>query len=156
MRRSLTAIAATIAGLIALLSFKSGSTRRVSGLVARSSATTTPTTAPTSSGSSQSVDAPATTTTAPKKTVTGPEVDNRYGPVQVQVTVQGSTILDIEAVQLPSDRRRSQEISDQAAPILRQEALAAQSARIDVVSGATYTSQGYAQSLQAALDAARQ
>jgi uncharacterized protein with FMN-binding domain len=156
MRRSLAAIAGTIAGLIALLSFKSGSSRRVPGLVARSSATTTPTTAPTSPGADQPVDAPTTTTAPPKKTATGPQVDNRYGPVQVQVTVQGSTILDVEAVQLPTDRRRSQEISDQAAPILRQEALAAQSARIDVVSGATYTSQGYTQSLQAALDAARQ
>jgi uncharacterized protein with FMN-binding domain len=72
------------------------------------------------------------------------------------VTVRGSTLLDVQAVQLPSDRRRSAEISDQAAPILRQETLAAQSGHIDLVSGATYTSEGYAQSLQAALDAARQ
>jgi uncharacterized protein with FMN-binding domain len=151
MRRALTAITGTTAALAALLSFKSASTPRRAARLA-TPGTTAAASAPSPSPSGA---APAPTATA-EKTVTGPVEDNRYGPVQVEVTVRGSTLLDVQAVQLPSDRRRSAEISDQAAPILRQETLAAQSGHIDLVSGATYTSEGYAQSLQAALDAARQ
>jgi uncharacterized protein with FMN-binding domain len=55
---------------------------------------------------------------------------------------------------MPSDRQRSQYISEQAGPYLQQEALQAQNAQIDIVSGATYTSESYAQSLQSALDKA--
>jgi uncharacterized protein with FMN-binding domain len=87
-------------------------------------------------------------------TVTGPVVDTQYGPVQVAVTFSNGKITDIAAVQLPSDRMRSAQISQYAEPILRQEALQAQSAQIDLVSGATYTSAGYEQSLQAVLDQA--
>lgn len=86
--------------------------------------------------------------------VTGPVVTTPYGDVQVQVTISGGKIVDVQALQLPSDRRRSQMISQYAGPVLRQEALQAQSASIDLISGATYTSEGYAQSLQAALDQA--
>lgn len=95
-------------------------------------------------------------TTGPAATgpVTGPVVDTPYGSVQVQVTISGGKIVDVQALQLPFDRRRSQAISQFVAPVLRQEALAAQSAQIDLISGATYTSDGYAQSLQAALDKA--
>ena len=81
-------------------------------------------------------------------------VDTRYGPVQVEITVANGQLTDVTALQLPSDDRRSASISSRAEPMLRSEALAAQSASIDGVSGATYTSDGYAQSLQAALDAA--
>ncbi|MEA2126589.1 MAG: hypothetical protein QOI80_3371 [Solirubrobacteraceae bacterium] len=86
--------------------------------------------------------------------VTGASVMTQYGPVQVRVDLRGHRIESITALALPFDRSRSQEISDAAGPLLRQEALAAQSAQIDVVSGATYTSNGYAQSLQSALDQA--
>jgi uncharacterized protein with FMN-binding domain len=71
------------------------------------------------------------------------------------VTLQSRRIVDVAATQLPSDLARSVEIGNRAAPILHDEVLQAQSAQIDVVSGATYTSQGYIQSLQAALDRAR-
>jgi uncharacterized protein with FMN-binding domain len=81
-------------------------------------------------------------------------VSTQYGPVQVRVTLQGDRIAEVAALQLPNDRSRSVEISNYAAPRLRDEALQAQSANIDVVSGATYTSQGYIKSLQAALDSA--
>ena len=74
--------------------------------------------------------------------------------MQVRVTLQGTRIVDVQALRLPASHQRSVEISQRAAPQLRQEALQAQSARIDVVSGATYTSDGYAQSLQGALDKA--
>ena len=87
-------------------------------------------------------------------TVTGSLVQTRFGPVQVQVTIANGKIADISALQLPFDRQRSAEISQVVAPMLRSEALAAQSAQIDLISGATYTSDGYAQSLQSALDQA--
>jgi uncharacterized protein with FMN-binding domain len=85
--------------------------------------------------------------------VTGDAVDTRFGTVQVQVTVEGGTIVDVTALQLPSGGRDSQ-VSAYAEPILRSEALQAGSAGIDTVSGATYTSMGYIQSLQSALDSA--
>ncbi len=85
------------------------------------------------------------------KTYTGPVVENPYGPVQVEVAEKGGKIVDVKALQLPTEHARSQEISEQVAPMLRTEALQAQSAEINVVSGATYTSEGFASSLQAAL-----
>ena len=86
-------------------------------------------------------------------TVDGPVVDTRYGPVQVELVVAGGKISDVVALQLPTGRRSGQ-ISQAAAPILHDEALQAQSAKIDLVSGATYTSDAYTQSLQAAIDQA--
>ena len=79
---------------------------------------------------------------------------NQFGDVQVQVTFSGRKITDVKALQLPSDRARSAQISNFAAPYLRTEALQAQSAQIDLISGATYTSESYAQSLQSAIDKA--
>jgi uncharacterized protein with FMN-binding domain len=72
----------------------------------------------------------------------------------VQITVSGGKITDVQAIQLPSDRQRSAEISQQAGPLLQQEVLQAQSAQIDSLSGATYTSYSYTQSLQSAIDQA--
>ena len=86
-------------------------------------------------------------------TFTGSLVDTRYGPVEVQLTISGGKIVKATAVQLPSGGRSGM-ISAYAGPILNSEALSVQSAQIDGVSGATYTSYGYAQSLQAALDQA--
>jgi uncharacterized protein with FMN-binding domain len=74
--------------------------------------------------------------------------------VQVQVVVRGSRITDVNAVQLPSQTGHDQQIADFAVPVLHDEALNAQSAHIDSVSGATFTSEGYIQSLQSALDQA--
>jgi uncharacterized protein with FMN-binding domain len=88
-------------------------------------------------------------------TFTGTVAPTDYGPVQVRIVVTGGRMADVTAVQLPTDEARSRQISGRAAPILRQEALNAQNANIDTVSGASYTSQGYRASLQAALDAAR-
>jgi uncharacterized protein with FMN-binding domain len=70
------------------------------------------------------------------------------------VTISGGKITDVTALQYPNDRNKSVEINSQALPMLRSEALAAQSATIDTISGATYTSDGYTQSLQSALDLA--
>ena len=98
--------------------------------------------------------APGGTAPAAPKQFDGPVVENQYGPVQVRVTVAGGKVTDVAALQLPQDRQRSAEISQFAEPLLRSEALSAQSANIDLVSGATFTSDSYAQSLQAALDRA--
>ena len=88
---------------------------------------------------------------AAQRTIVGSAVPDPYGTVQVAVTLRGTSIVDVRPVQLPLDSARSQAVNSQAAPLLRSEALRAQSAQIDVVSGATYTSEAYARSLQAAL-----
>ena len=87
-------------------------------------------------------------------TATGSVAQTRWGPVQVRITVSDRKITDVTAVRVPDGNHRDQEINDYAVPILRQEALAAQNARIDTVSGATVTSDGYRESLQSAIDAA--
>ncbi|TCC31077.1 FMN-binding protein [Kribbella speibonae] len=88
--------------------------------------------------------------------VAGGVVDTQYGPVQVEITVRGGRITRTHTLQHPSGDGRSDEINSFAVPQLDREAMAAQSARIDTVSGATFTSEGYRQSLQSALDAAHQ
>jgi uncharacterized protein with FMN-binding domain len=88
------------------------------------------------------------------RTVQGPSVDMRWGPVQVTVKVKGKKILDVSAT-YPTDHPKSQFINEQAIPMLRSEVLTAQSAQIDLIGGATMTSQAYAQSLQSALDKAK-
>jgi uncharacterized protein with FMN-binding domain len=87
-----------------------------------------------------------------KQQVDGDVVGTRFGDVQVRLVESGGKIVDIKALQLPFDRRRSAEISQFSEPILHDEALQAQSAKIDTVSGATYTSKAYSRSLQSALD----
>ncbi|MFF9564285.1 FMN-binding protein [Leifsonia sp. NPDC014704] len=109
---------------------------------AAASSTPTPSDSSSSSGSST-----ATTTT-----ITGSAVQTRYGAVQVEVTFSGNTITAVKTLQSPDRDGRDIEINDQALPILQQEVLASQSANIDTVSGATYTSEGYIQSVQSAID----
>ena len=85
---------------------------------------------------------------------TGQYFPNQVGDVQVKVIIAAGRITNVQAIQLPVDRQRSAEISQYAAPQLHDEVLQAQSAQIDSLSGATYTSYGYAQSVQSALDQA--
>jgi uncharacterized protein with FMN-binding domain len=151
MHRAVPVIAATAGGLALLANFHTTGT----STVAIAGATTTPTApAPTTKppASGRAIGPTTTTATAGSRTVDGPDVPNDYGDVQVRVTLNGSKIVDVKALQLPHDRRRSQQISDYAAPLLRTEVLQAQSANIDLVSGASYTSDSYAQSVQGALD----
>jgi uncharacterized protein with FMN-binding domain len=88
------------------------------------------------------------------QTVTGAVANTQYGPMQVQVTLTGRKITGVKVLQETDLGSLSQQIDANAIPQLNQETLAAQSARIDAVSGASYTSQGYIQSLQSALDKA--
>lgn len=87
-------------------------------------------------------------------TVTGPTVQTRWGPIQVEISVDGGAITDVGVPVYPADNPRDVEINSYALPILVQETLDQQSADIDMISGATVTSVGYVQSLQAALDEA--
>jgi uncharacterized protein with FMN-binding domain len=103
----------------------------------------------TAPGASASAATPGAT-----KQVDGDVIGTRFGDVQVRLIESGGRITDVQALQLPFDRRRSNEISQYAEPILRSEALQAQSAQIDTVSGATYTSEAYDASLQSAIDRA--
>jgi uncharacterized protein with FMN-binding domain len=86
--------------------------------------------------------------------VNGSVAQTRWGPVQVQVSISGGRVTDVQALTYPSGNGHDTAINGYALPQLRQEVLAAQSAQIDAVSGATVTSDGYRESLQAALDAA--
>ncbi|NUU06503.1 FMN-binding protein [Leifsonia sp. C5G2] len=95
---------------------------------------------------------PSASTATTTKTVTGSAVDTRYGVVQVKVTFSGTSITAVDTVQAPSGNGRDIEINQQALPMLEQEVLASQSANIDTVSGATYTSEGYIRSVQSAID----
>jgi uncharacterized protein with FMN-binding domain len=162
MHRAIPVLAATAGGLALLASFHtSPSSLNLAAGPAPSPTTTQPAPAapePTQGSTSTSKPSGSTTSTsappAGNRTVDGPVVTTDFGNVQVRVTLQGTKIVDVQALELPSDRSRSVRISQYAGPLLRQEALQAQSANIDLVSGASYTSDGYAQSLQAALDQA--
>jgi uncharacterized protein with FMN-binding domain len=82
---------------------------------------------------------------------TGPETDAYYGPMRVQAIIQGGKLVSIKVLEYPSDRRTSVAINRQALPMLRDEVIAAQSARVDIISGATLTSRAFIESLDAAL-----
>jgi uncharacterized protein with FMN-binding domain len=167
-KRGIAALAVTVLALVLLLSFKTPDVVPARGggvAIVEPSAAATPSAASGGTSTSAATPAPAadatpapTTSsgsgaTAASTTIDGPVVDTRYGPIQVEIVVAGGKLQDVVAVQLPSGRRSGQ-ISNAAAPVLREEALQAKSASIDTVSGATYTSDAYAQSLQAALDQA--
>ncbi|MEV0611347.1 FMN-binding protein [Polymorphospora rubra] len=103
--------------------------------------------------------APTRTTAAPPPAtgpyrVTGPVASNDYGAVQVQITMSGDRITEIRTLEMPESSSRSSQLSARAEPLLKAEALREQGADLDTVSGATYTSQSYRESLQGALDAA--
>jgi uncharacterized protein with FMN-binding domain len=97
---------------------------------------------------------PTPTATATATTFTGNVVQTQWGPVQVKVVVQNGRLVDVVALQYPGGNSHSDQINAYALPTLRTQALNAQSAAIDGVSGATLTSRGYISSLQSALDRA--
>ncbi|MET7390457.1 FMN-binding protein [Streptomyces sp. NPDC005529] len=151
LRRMTLAAATTVTGVVLLLSLKPH-TPPVP--VRASSSASQPSSTPSAGSSGESSGSSGSTKTAGTRTVTGDTVQTRWGPVKVRITMRNGTITDVTAVTYPSDNPRDQEINSYALPQLRREALAAQNAQIDSVSGATYTSDGYKQSLQSALDSA--
>jgi len=178
MRRAILTIGGTVAGLAALLSFKTHSAADVSAAAAPS-ASPSPTLAAGSgtaggtsgtkgTGSTKSAGSTsgtkgtggaggasgtgAATTTA--RMVTGKVDNTQYGPMQIQLVLTGKTITKVNVLQQTDTGVTSQQIDANAIPKLTAETLTAQSARIDAVSGASYTSMGYITSLQSAVDQA--
>jgi uncharacterized protein with FMN-binding domain len=160
MKRAPIVIAGTVVGIIGVLEFHTtpakvtlpaGSTlpaASASGPAA--TAGPSPTSSPSPPGSS--VGSAASSPPAGKRTAVGPEVNYNYGVISVRVTVSGRKIVAVSIASLnDGSNPRSQFIDQQSIPLLEQQALQAQSANIQGVSGASYTSQGFAQSLQAAL-----
>jgi uncharacterized protein with FMN-binding domain len=150
MRKVVLALAATAIGLVLLLSFKSHSVAAPRSALAGPDGKYTP--------------SPSITTSDPHRrsgsgsakksgTYTGSTISTPFGDMQVAAVISGGKLTDVTVLQ-ETDGGRSHQIDDAALPILRSEALSARSANIDTVSGATYTSQGYARSLQSALDKA--
>ena len=173
MRRAILTLGSTAAGLAALLSFKTHSSVAAvadpgsSPAAASASASGTPT----ASAAPMKAKAKASSTASPMKakakmtagatsgstatrTITGAVETTMYGPMQVKVTLDGSKITNVSVVQETNDGQESQQIDSFSVPKLNAETLTAQSARIDTVSGATQTSDGYIGSLQSALDQA--
>ncbi|MFJ1709340.1 FMN-binding protein [Kitasatospora sp. NPDC088346] len=154
MRRAVVTVTATAAGVILLLSLKPHGSTPVAAIGSGGTAADNSGGSTSSSTAGSAGQGGATDTSTATRSVTGSAVGTRYGPVQVKVTLAGSRITAVDVIQYPSGDHRDQEINSYALPVLNQEAIAAQSAGIDVVSGATYTSDGYIRSLQSALDRA--
>ncbi|MFJ6662238.1 FMN-binding protein [Streptomyces sp. NPDC091377] len=158
VRRAVLATAATVSGIVLLLTLKPASDPGsasaagdrppvAGGQSPQGGAQAAGADSASGSGSGSGQDAGT-------RTVTGSVVRTEYGPVQVRLTVSGGRVTEAAAVQSPSGGR-STDINADAVPRLNRAAVAAQSAQIDAVSGATYTSTGYRQSLQSALDQVR-
>lgn len=137
MRRIILWSLSTVAVLVLLFSYRTST----SGPSAVASDTVVATGAP-----------EASTTTS--QTFTGSAAQTRWGPVQVRITVADGRITAVTVPEYPTENHKDQQINAYAVPVLVQETLDAQSADIDMVSGATVTSEGYVESLQSALDQA--
>ncbi|MBA2812523.1 FMN-binding protein [Streptomyces sp. KM273126] len=146
LRRIVLTSAATVSGVVLLLSLKPHTAPALASPSPSPSPSTGAVASPAPSGSASNGAATGT------RTATGEAAQTRYGPVQVRVTVKDGRLTDVTAVTYPQSSPRDQRINGYAVPLLGREALSAQSANIDAVSGATYTSEGYRQSLQSALD----
>lgn len=132
--------------VIAPASLKSGSS---------TSNSTTSSSAGAGSGSSSGSTGGNITTQYKDGTFAGSVANAFYGNVQVQVSISGGKITDVKFLQYPNDNPNSQYISSQATPYLQQEALQAQSANVNVITGATFTSQAFVQSMSSALNQAK-
>lgn len=169
MIRVVLAIGGTFVGLVALLSFKSHTAAGLPAVAANTglSATAPPApSAPAPAGSpvparsspaaqpSRTPVRPAPSPAPKQEVLTGQVIQTKFGPMQVQVTLLSHRIVKVTVLQETDLGSLSPQIDARAIPQLNQETLAAQSARIDAVSGASYTSSGYIQSLQSALDQA--
>jgi uncharacterized protein with FMN-binding domain len=146
VRKAAVTTVSTLAGVILLLSLKPHQDPAATAAE--------PSASPSSTGSVSPSSSTGHALGGTSGTFTGSVINTAYGPVQVSVTLSHGKITEVKALRTPSDRPRSQQIAADAIPQLTREALSAQSAHIDAVSGATYTSEGYTRSLQSALDKA--
>ncbi|MGV1008814.1 MAG: FMN-binding protein [Dermatophilaceae bacterium] len=143
MRRILLWLAGTVVALVLLLGYRTSAFGP--------SLSSAPVSAVRSGTGSAS---PAGEAGTPAEAVTGAAVVTRYGNVQVRITIDAGRVTEAVALQAPARNPRDVEANARAVPILNREVLAAQSSGIDMVSGATVTSQAYIESLQSALDQA--
>ncbi|MGH3202171.1 MAG: FMN-binding protein [Streptosporangiaceae bacterium] len=152
MRRVILAVTGTIAGLVALLSFKANvptvPVAATSGTGGGSS-TSSSSSARTIPGEFQSV---VGTLTPGQTTITGKVANTVYGPVQVELVVKSRKIVKVAVLEQPTNTIHDIQIGEFAFPKLISETLTGQNAKIDAVSGASYTSAGYIASLQSAVD----
>ena len=143
------------AGVGTLVSSLPQSQAAASGTTSAASSTSGTSSNTTDTSSQAATTAPAPATSGAKDgTFDGSVVNTRFGTVQVQAVITGGKITDVIAVKLTDAGRQSVAISQQVAPMVRSEVLTAQSAKVANISGGTYTTQAYLQSLQSALDAA--
>jgi uncharacterized protein with FMN-binding domain len=161
MKKIVMWLMSTLTVLVLLFGYNTSTSSTVAAAGGNTSASTPYSGGTGSTGAAGTTSAPATgsssssgSSSAASGTVTGAVADTRWGPVQVQITVADGSITDVAVVQYPDSNGKDQQINARALPILIQETLEAQSASIDMVSGATYTSDGYVTSLQSALDQA--
>jgi uncharacterized protein with FMN-binding domain len=158
MRRITMWIVSTVTVLVLLFGYRTstmGQTGSSGGAIAGATVDGTTSTGSTGSGSTSSGSTgsgSAGTGSTGDATYDGSLTQTRWGPVQVRIVVAGGRITNVTPVRVPSNNARDQQINAYAVPILGKEALAAQSAQIDTVSGATVTSDGYRGSLQSAID----
>jgi len=156
MKRTPAVLASTAAGLVAVLALHAG--RSSVPLAAATTPTSSPgRTTPSSSRPTSSSPSSTTSTTSTQPgalaSAVGTSEQYGYGVLSIKVTVRGKHIEDVTLANLQAPEPYSQSLAQQAIPILRSEVLAAQSARVNTISGATYTSEAYLASLQSALDA---
>ncbi len=162
MRRAVIATAGTVVGLVLLLGYRSEGAVKVdkvdagAGTSSTSPATNTTLGPGTNTGTNTATTVPSAASSSSERTYTGQDVSYRYGDIEVAVTVEGSRIVTVSVPQDDAFSPYSQTVNSAAVPILVREAVAAQGLNFDVVSGATYTSDAFAQSLQSALDKASQ
>ena len=154
MRRIVIWLASTITIVVLLFGYHTSTNKTSSASVVSSSPTTSSGSKPSSSPSGTTSSGSDGGSSSKITTYTGSVAQTRWGPVQVKITVQGGKLTKVTILQQPSGNSRDAEINSRALPILINESLSAQNANIDMVSGATVTSEGYVQSLQAALDEA--
>ena len=156
MRRIVIWLASTVTVVVLLFGYHTSTNKTTSGTTeggGTSGSTTSAGNEPSASPSSPASGSSGSRSTK-ITTYTGPVAQTRWGPVQVKISVQGGKLTKVTILQHPSGNSRDAAINDYALPILINESLKAQSANIDMVSGATVTSGGYVKSLQAALDEA--
>jgi uncharacterized protein with FMN-binding domain len=177
MKKIVYSILATVAGLVLLFSYRTsldqptaspiitgtkaatttgGATPSASATASASAAPVAPSAAPSPAPKSGSTGSSSRSSSGLKDgTYTGASADTRYGAVQVRISVSNGVISQVAVPRYPHESGTDQQINSYALPQLADETVTAQSARIDMVSGATYTSQGYLESLQSAIDKAR-
>lgn len=156
MKRAFFALILTVVGLVMLLNYETPTASLAlpppPATGASSAAGTPPAAAPPESGTPPASGAPPAEPAT--RTLVGQTIDTEQGPVQVQITLDGTTITDVTVLQYPNGGGRDTEINSFALPQLVSQALALQSADVQMVSGATYTSEGFIASMQSALDQA--